>query len=105
MTELPTGTVTFLFTDIERSTQLVQQLGERYVEVLGEHDHILRKAVAELGGREIANQGDSFFFAFERAGPALGAAVLAQRALSEHPWPGEATVRVRMGLHTGEPIS
>ena len=102
--DLPTGRVTFLFTDIEGSTQLLQSLGEAYVSVLQEHHRILRKAVAEQGGREIDNQGDSFFFAFERANAALGAAVLAQRALTEHPWPEEGEVRVRMGLHTGEPM-
>src|SRR5919198_3942676 len=103
-TELPTGTVTFLVTDIEGSTGLLSQLGEGYVAVLEEHHAILRKAVEEQGGREIDNQGDSFFFAFERANAAVAAAVLAQRALSEHAWPEGGEVRVRMGLHTGEPI-
>jgi class 3 adenylate cyclase len=102
--ELPTGTVTFLFTDIEASTRLVQRLGEDSVAVLAEHARILRKAVEEQGGREIDNQGDSFFFAFRRAKAALSAAVLAQRALAEHAWPEGGEVRVRMGLHTGEPI-
>jgi serine/threonine protein kinase/class 3 adenylate cyclase/ABC-type glycerol-3-phosphate transport system substrate-binding protein len=102
--ELPTGTVTLLFTDIESSTRLLQSLGEGSVAVLAEHHRILRKAAAEQGGREIDNQGDSFLFAFERANAALGAAVLAQRALSEHPWPEGGEVRVRMGLHTGEPV-
>jgi class 3 adenylate cyclase/ABC-type glycerol-3-phosphate transport system substrate-binding protein len=102
--ELPTGTVTLLFTDMEGSTRLLQSLGEDSVAVLADHQRILRKAVAEQGGREIDNQGDSFLFAFERANAALGAAVLAQRALSEHPWPEGGEVRVRMGLHTGEPI-
>src|SRR5919204_6026512 len=92
MTELPTGTVTFLFTDIERSTRLLQQLGEGYLAVLDEHHRILRKAVEEQGGREIDNQGDSFFFAFERATAAVGAAMLAQRSLSEHAWPEGAEV-------------
>jgi serine/threonine protein kinase/class 3 adenylate cyclase len=104
MSGLPRGTVTLLFTDIEGSTGLLKQLGEGYVAVLAEHERILRKAAQEQGGREIDNQGDSFFFAFERANSALGAAVLAQRALSEHPWPEGGDVRVRMGLHTGEPI-
>jgi class 3 adenylate cyclase len=103
-TELPTGTVTFLFSDIEGSTGLLRQLGEGYVAVVGEHHGILRNAVKEQGGREIDNQGDSFFFAFERANAAVAAAVLAQRALSEHAWPEGGEVRVRMGLHTGEPI-
>jgi YVTN family beta-propeller protein len=102
-TDLPTGTVTFLFTDIEGSTELLKQLGEGYAAALAEHHRILRKAVAEQGGREIDNQGDSFLFAFERANAALGAAVLAQRALSEHAWPEGVEVLVRMGIHTDEP--
>ena len=104
MTELPTGTVTFLFTDIEGSTRLLRHLGEGYVAVVDEHHQILRKAVEDQGGREIDNQGDSFFFAFERANAAVAAAVLAQRTLSEHAWPEGGEVRVRMGLHTGEPM-
>jgi YVTN family beta-propeller protein len=104
MSELPSGTVTFLFTDIEGSTQLLKRLGARYGDVLTEHQRIIRQAAAERGGREIDTQGDSFFFAFARANAALGAAVVAQRALAEHPWPDDAPVRVRMGLHTGEPI-
>src|SRR5687767_8839634 len=104
MSELPSGTVTFLFTDIEGSTQLLKRLaGERYGEVLAEHQRIIREAAAERGGREIDTQGDSFFFAFSRANAAVGAAVVAQRALVEHDWPEGARVRVRMGLHTGEP--
>jgi YVTN family beta-propeller protein len=103
-TELPTGIVTFLFADIEGSTELLQQLGEGWPAALAEYHRILRKAVAEQGGREIDNQGDSFLFAFERASAALGAAVLAQRALSEHVWPEDVEVLVRMGLHTDEPI-
>jgi class 3 adenylate cyclase len=103
-TELPTGIVTFVFADIEGSTELLQQLGEGHAAALAEHHRILRKAVKEQGGREIDNQGDSFLFAFERASAALGAAVLAQRALSEHVWPEGVEVLVRMGIHTDEPI-
>jgi YVTN family beta-propeller protein len=103
-TELPTGRVTFLFTDIEGSTELLKQLGEGYAAALAVHHRILRKAVEEQGGREIDNQDDSFLFAFERANAALGAAVLAQRALSEHAWPEGVEVLVRMGIHTDEPI-
>ena len=103
-TQLPTGTVTFLFTDIKGSTELSKQPGEGYAAALVVHQRILRKAVAEQGGREIDNRGDSFLFAFERANAALGAAVLAQRALFEHAWPEGAEVQVRMGIHTGEPI-
>jgi YVTN family beta-propeller protein len=101
--ELPSGTVTLLFTDIEGSTRLLKQLGARYGEVLAEHRRILRNAVEARGGREVDTQGDSFFFAFARANAAVGAAVTAQRALAGHAWPEGGEVRVRMGLHTGEP--
>ena len=104
MSELPTGTVTFLFTDIEGSTQLLKRLGGGYASVLAEHQRLIRAACRERGGREIDTQGDSFFFAFPRANAALGAAVGAQRALAEHAWPDGVAVRVRMGLHTGEPL-
>jgi len=102
--ELHKGTVTFLFTDIEGSTRLLKQLGERYSAVLADQRRILREAAEAHEGREIDTQGDSFFFAFARANAALGAAVVAQRALVEHDWPEGAEVRVRMGLHTGEPV-
>ncbi len=102
--ELHGGTVTFLFTDIEGSTRLLKQLGDRYSTVLADQRRILRAAAEERQGREIDNQGDSFFFAFARANAALGAAVAAQRALAAHEWPEGAQVRVRMGLHTGEPL-
>ena len=101
--DLPRGTVTFLFTDIEGSTRLLKQLEEQYSDVLDAHRRILREAVGAREGREVDTQGDSFFFAFARANAALGAAVAAQRGLSEHDWPEGAEVRVRMGLHTGEP--
>ena len=103
MAELPQGTVTFLFTDIEGSTRLLKELGDRYGEVLAAHRGILREAVEAHDGREVDTQGDSFFFAFARANAGLAAAVVAQRALAEHDWPDGAEVRVRMGLHTGEP--
>jgi class 3 adenylate cyclase len=101
---LPSGTVTFLFTDIEGSTRLLRQLGERYEVVLADHQRLLRAAFAEHGGREIDTQGDSFFVAFGRAKDAVSAAVAGQRALAEHEWPEAAEVRVRMGIHTGEPV-
>src|SRR5438128_1059857 len=103
MPKLPSGTVTFLFTDIEGSTQLIRQLGGLYAEVLAEHQRILRAAFAAHGGREVDTQGDSFFIAFPRAKDAVAAAVDAQRDLAAHPWPEGADVKVRMGLHTGEP--
>jgi YVTN family beta-propeller protein len=103
MAELPSGTVTFLFTDIEGSTRLVRQLGDGYAAVLAEHQRLLREAFAQHGGHEIDTQGDSFFVAFRRARDAVAAAVSAQRALAEHEWPDGVRVGVRMGLHSGEP--
>ena len=102
--ELPIGTVTFLFTDIEGSTQLLKQLGaERYREALDDHQRLLREGFAEHGGHEIDTQGDSFFFAFRRAKDAVAAAIACQLRLAEHDWPDGAQLRVRMGIHTGEP--
>ena len=105
MAEIPTGTVTFLFTDIEGSTRLLKQLRERYGEVLDAHQRILREAVEEHGGTEIDSQGDSFFFAFHSALDAVAAADAAQRALAAHEWPQDGQIRVRIGLHTGEPVA
>ncbi|MDQ2902218.1 MAG: tetratricopeptide repeat protein [Chloroflexota bacterium] len=104
MRQLPTGTVTLLFTDIEGSTQLLQRLGERYVSVLAECRHLLRAAFQRWNGHEIDTQGDAFFVAFARATDAVSAAVNAQRALTAYSWPEGGAVRVRMGLHTGEPV-
>ena len=103
MPQLPSGTVTFLFTDIEGSTQLLKQIGPHYAEVLAEHQRIVREAVAAHGGHEVDTQGDSFFIAFPRGKDAVAAAVAAQRDLHTHAWPERAQVKVRMGLHTGEP--
>jgi len=103
LAELPSGTVTFLFTDIEGSTQLLRQLGDRYAGVLAAHQKLLRGAFAEHGGLEVDQQGDAFFAVFERARDAVAAAAAGQRALREHDWPGGAEVWVRMGMHTGEP--
>jgi class 3 adenylate cyclase len=104
MAELPTGTVTLLFTDIEGSTGLLERLGNRYVEILGEHQRLLRVAFAQFHGREVATEGDAFFVAFAKASDAVAAAVAGQRALAGHRWPGGAALHVRMGIHTGEPI-
>lgn len=102
--ELPIGTVTFLFTDIEGSTQVLKQLGgDRYRQALEDHQRILRQGFAEHGGREIDTQGDSFFVAFRRAKDAVTAAIACQRGLAAHVWPDGAPLRVRMGIHTGEP--
>ena len=102
MPDLPTGTVTFLFTDIERSTRLLQQLGDRYADLLAEYRRLLRAAVQERGGQESDALGDAFFAVFPRARDALAAAMAAQRAIHTHQWPARATLRARMGLHTGE---
>jgi predicted ATPase/class 3 adenylate cyclase len=99
--DLPTGTVTFLFTDIENSTLLVQELGERWVEVLQAQRLIMRQAIGAYDGHEIGTEGDSFFVVFASAEKAAAAVVDAQRALVAHSWPG-FQVRVRMGLHSGE---
>jgi class 3 adenylate cyclase len=103
MSTLPGGTVTFVFTDIEGSTRLLQELGDDFAEVAREHRRLVRDAFGACGGTEIDTQGDSFFFSFPRARDAVAAAVDAQRALRDHTWPAGAEVRVRMGLHTGEP--
>ena len=98
MAELPTGTVTFLFTDIEGSTKLLHELGDDYADLLAEHRRVLRDAFASHDGVEVDTQGDAFFVAFARATEAAAAATEGQRALADGP------VRVRMGIHTGEPI-
>jgi len=95
--ELPSGTVTFLFTDIEGSTQLLHELGDRYAEVLGDHRRLLRDEFARHRGVEVDTQGDAFFVAFANPSDALAAAAAGRDAL------GRGRVRVRMGLHTGEP--
>src|SRR5258708_10666596 len=103
MHHLPTGTVTLLFTDIEGSTRLLQQLGDRYASVLDECRCLLRGGFQEWNGDEVDTKGDAFFVAFARATAAVSAALDAQRALATHIWPEDVVVRVRMGLQTGEP--
>jgi class 3 adenylate cyclase len=103
MASLPGGTVTFLFTDIEGSTRLLQELGDAYGEVVREHRQLLREHLGGEGGTEVDTQGDAFFYSFPRAKDAVAGAVAAQRALAAHAWPSGAQVLVRMGLHTGEP--
>ena len=105
MADLPSGAVTFLFTDIEGSTRLVKLLRERYGEVLQEHQRLLRAAFEAHRGYEVDTQGDSFFVAFSSARDALLAAVEGQRALSSHSWPDGVQIKVRMGLHTGQAIA
>jgi class 3 adenylate cyclase len=101
--ELPAGTVTFLFSDIEGSTRVLQRLGERWGEVVSDHNRIMRAAFAATGGTEVDRQGDSFFAVFARARHALAAAAQAQQELAAHGWPDGIDLRVRMGIHTGEP--
>ena len=103
MDELPTGTVTLLFTDIEGSTRLLQRVGDRYADVLAICRHQLRVAFNQYHGHEVDTQGDAFFVAFARATDAVLAAIAAQHALFTQSWPDGMIVRVRMGLHTGEP--
>jgi predicted ATPase/class 3 adenylate cyclase len=102
MGELPTGTVTFLFTDIEGSTRMLQALGDRWPAILEDHNRLLRGAIRDAGGADVRTEGDSFFAVFRSAPAAIAAAATAQRALAAHPWPPEARIRVRMGMHTGE---
>src|SRR5580765_3212543 len=102
MADLPSGAVTFLFTDIEGSTRLVRRLRGRYAEVLAEHQRLIRRAFSQHGGHELDTQGDAFFYAFGSAHDAVLAAIDAQRALSGYPWPDDAEVKVRMGIHTGQ---
>jgi predicted ATPase/class 3 adenylate cyclase len=102
MRHLPTGTVTFLFTDIEGSTGLLQTLGDRYAAVLDEHAAILRRAVADDGGVEVSTHGDAFFVVFRSPVAAVRAAVAAQQGLAARDWSPGPPPRVRMGVHTGE---
>jgi predicted ATPase/class 3 adenylate cyclase len=99
---LPTGTVTFLFTDIEGSTRLMQELGDRYVEAQVAHHAILREAFRSGGGRELRTEGDSFFCVFQSAIDGCRAAAQAQRDFYRHEWPDGRPIRVRIGMHTGE---
>src|SRR5262249_21374633 len=100
---LPTGTVTFLFTDIEGSTKLVQRLGAAWPQVLERHQALLRTAFTDAGGQEIATEGDSFFVVFPSAPRAVVGAIAAQRALAAERWSADlGEIRVRVGLHTGD---
>jgi predicted ATPase/class 3 adenylate cyclase len=104
VSELPTGTVTYLFTDIEGSTALLQSLGDAASSVFDDHDRIVGGAITDHGGTVVRTEGDSFFAAFPTGPEAVAAAVEAQRRITEHSWPTEAPVRVRMGLHTGQGV-
>ncbi len=98
---LPSGTVTFLFTDIEGSTRILRDLGERYDDLLDQHHRLLRDVWSRHRGVEVLTEGDAFFVAFASASDALSAAIDGQRALARSTWPGDQPVQVRMGLHTG----
>ena len=104
MPALPLGTLTFLFTDIEGSTRLLEQLGDRFPEALEAHNAILRQAIGANQGHEVSTEGDAFFAVFPSAVDAVRATVSAQRALAGAEWPDGLPVRVRMGLHTGEGV-
>jgi class 3 adenylate cyclase len=103
VTDLPTGTLTLLFSDIEGSTSLLSRLGDRYGDVLSAQRAIMRTAITEHDGLEMGTEGDSFFVVFESVADAVNAAYQAQRGLNAYPWPDGTQVGVRMGLHTGEP--
>jgi predicted ATPase/class 3 adenylate cyclase len=106
MTDQPTGTVTLLFTDIEGSTRLLERLGrEAYAEALGVHRRLLHEAFERHGGYEVDTAGDAFFVAFATAADAVVAAAEGQRALEDATWPDDGAIRVRMGIHTGEPLA
>ena len=104
MVKLPDGTVTLLFTDVARSTELVKKLQDSYEHELAIHRGLLRSVFAEYGGVEVDTQGDAFFVAFDRARLAVEAAAAAQRELVNHDWPDGVAVAVRVGMHTGEPF-
>lgn len=104
MPSLPSGTVTFAFSDIEGSTALLKRLGDAdYATLLATHRSLVRETFAGFGGHEIDTQGDAFFYSFVRAREAVAAAVAVTRAHAEAKWPQDVEVRVRIGLHTGEP--
>ncbi|HEY7024289.1 MAG TPA: adenylate/guanylate cyclase domain-containing protein [Candidatus Limnocylindrales bacterium] len=105
MPDLPTGTVTFVFSDLEGSTKLLKLLGdEGYAAMLATHRQLVRETFAEHGGSEIDTQGDAFFYSFSRARAAVAACVEVQRRHEAQEWPQGVKVRVRLGLHTGEPV-
>ncbi len=104
MAELPTGTVTFLFSDIEGSTRLLHELGDGYAAVRGDYAAIVRRAITDGGGVEVSTEGDSFFVAFQSPVGAARAAVAAQQGLTAHDWAHGGPLRARMGLHTGEGV-
>jgi len=101
--KLPTGNVTFLLTDIEGSTELLARLDDQYAPLLAEVRRRVRAAVRQAGGHEVSARGDDVFAVFERAAPAVEAALAVQRAMGAGGWPGQSEVRLRIGLHRGRP--
>jgi class 3 adenylate cyclase len=99
--DLPRGTVTFLFTDIEGSTRLLQRLGDRYASLLRDVRTLIRGSVRGTGGKEVDARADEFFAVFPEPGQAVNAAVAIQRALKKRSWPDRVEVCVRIGIHTG----
>jgi predicted ATPase/class 3 adenylate cyclase len=104
MSALPLGTVTMVFSDIDGSTRLLQELGDAYAAALSTHRELIRVAVAEGDGHEMGTEGDSFFVVFDSARAAVQTCLRAQQALQRHEWPMGSRLRVRMGVHTGEPL-
>ena len=103
MPDLPDGTVTLVFTDVEGSTQLVRQLGDAYAQLLGDHRRLLREAVEQAQGHVVDHRGDEFFMVFDDPCRAAEAITAAQQAFATHSWPEGVELRVRVGLHTGQP--
>ena len=104
MRDLPSGTVTFLFSDVEGSTRLLHVLGDRYPQTHAEHQRLVRRAWSAHEGVEVSTEGDSFFVAFPSPAAALQAAAEAHRSLAAHTWPDGGMVRVRVGVHTGQAV-
>jgi class 3 adenylate cyclase len=100
---LPTGQVTFLLSDIENSTGLLDRLGDDYARMLSDIRKLIRREVQAVGGREVSARGDDVFAAFEQAPRAVDAALAIQRAVQAKDWPGGGDVRLRIGLHRGRP--
>jgi DNA-binding NarL/FixJ family response regulator/class 3 adenylate cyclase len=101
--DLPHGKVTLVFTDVEGSTQLVQRLGDGYAQVLADHRRLLRDAVSSGEGHVVDHRGDEFFVVFGDARRAADSIAILQRAFAQHDWPDGIELRVRVGMHTGEP--
>ena len=104
MADLPTGTVTFFFTDVEDSTGLVRDLGAEYARVLGDHRNVVRRSATERGAHEVDCRGDEFFLVFRETPAAVEAAIAIQQQHDAHQWPDGHPVRVRIGIHRGQSV-